>query len=522
METDGRLRTSPHREGSFGTTEMARLISERDWSDTPLGPIDDWPEALTQSLSMILHSSFELAIYWGPELVLLYNDAERRTLGALHPEALGQPARAALHEIWDEVGPMLHGVLETGVPTWSEDAPLVLARGRSVEEAYFTWSYSPIFGPSGRPEGVLLVSTETTARVLGERRLRSMYALAKTTAKRRSLDEVWRRCVATVVEDSDIPVAELHLVTGGAAVCVAAAGRGGTSRRVEGLEQRAIARAAALTGGTIVVPARDSWDGGAVSAVIVPLRVRAVTAGTPVLVLGFSPLRHISAGERGYAQLLGRQVAAAANDAVAFGQERAQAHNEGIAQERTRIERDLHDSIQRQLVGARLVTELTRDAMTSDPGHVDEMLGQLSIQLETASRELRAIIAGKQPSLLVNGGLAWALRASVESARLDVTVDGDLGRLAGPVEHELYYAIVEAIQNAVKHGGSQWVGVRFRRLPHAATALVYDAGAGFDAGRAAGGNGLRNMRERLESVGGTCRIRSRVSGGTCVRFTVPL
>ena len=123
---------------------MAARIREHDWSATSIGPISGWPPSLRTALDICLGSRHQLAIYWGPELVLLYNDAEIEALGGLHPGALGRPAREVLGEVWDVVGPMLQRVLERGEATWSEDQPLTFHPNGEPEERYFTWSYSPI------------------------------------------------------------------------------------------------------------------------------------------------------------------------------------------------------------------------------------------------------------------------------------------------------------------------------------------------------------------------------------------
>src|SRR5262249_40007989 len=103
--------------------EMGKRIRNFDWSSTPLGPISTWPSSLREAVSLCLLSRFQLAIYWGPRLVLLYNDAERDVLGAMHPHALGRPAAEVLADIWDVVGSMLHGVMATGEATWAVDQP---------------------------------------------------------------------------------------------------------------------------------------------------------------------------------------------------------------------------------------------------------------------------------------------------------------------------------------------------------------------------------------------------------------
>src|SRR5262245_33763778 len=98
-----------------GAGEMGARIRAFDWSATPLGPIGEWPPSLREVLITSLWSRFQLAIYWGPKLVLLYNDAERDVLGTMHPHALGRPDTEILADIWDVVGPMLQGVMTTGV-----------------------------------------------------------------------------------------------------------------------------------------------------------------------------------------------------------------------------------------------------------------------------------------------------------------------------------------------------------------------------------------------------------------------
>jgi signal transduction histidine kinase len=525
VTTRASLRTAAGQQrapAQLGTSAMARLIAEHEWAKTPLGPIAEWPDALWQALTLILHSAFQLAIYWGPELILLYNDAEREPLGYKHPEALGQPARLALSEIWPEVGPMLEGVLATGEPTWSEDAPLVFRRGRGDEEAYFTWSYGPIFGESGVPEGVLLVSAETTRHVLGERRLRNLNALAEQTAQRRSLDEIWRRSVDALVQDPDILLAELRVDAEGRGIFTATAEHI-RAERLASLSDSDI-EVVRRSGATAVRRARLDESGDEdCSVVVVPIPVSAMSKTVPVLALCFKPLRRVGRGERDYAQLLARQIGAAAADAAALEEEHIRVRGDGAAEERKRIQRDLHDSIQRQLVGARLVTELTRGMAMSDPAGVEHLLGELSDQLASAAAELREIAAGQYPSSLSTQGLVEAVRLAAATARLAVEIKGSLGRFDEAMEHELYYAVVEAIQNAFKHGGpGTRVGVRFRREAESVVVLVYDSGRGFDRQRTLEGRGMRNMRERLEFIGGTCQLRSSVNRGTCVRCKCPL
>jgi hypothetical protein len=94
--------------------EVGALMRAKDWSETPLGSVSSWPQSLRTAVSICLHSRFELFIWWGPELVMLYNDAYRQTLRSKHPWALGKPGSVVWAEIWDVIGPMLEHVMQTG------------------------------------------------------------------------------------------------------------------------------------------------------------------------------------------------------------------------------------------------------------------------------------------------------------------------------------------------------------------------------------------------------------------------
>ncbi len=122
---------------------LAMLVEQKDWATTPLGARELWPASLVMCERLCLDSRFPIILFWGPELVQIYNDAYRPILGGRHPRALGQTARECWPDIWDEVGPMLYSVLEKGEATWSENLLLPIERDGIPEERYFTFSYSP-------------------------------------------------------------------------------------------------------------------------------------------------------------------------------------------------------------------------------------------------------------------------------------------------------------------------------------------------------------------------------------------
>ena len=174
-----------------GGGEMGALMRTRDWSDSPLGPPEGWPDSLKLSASICISSRFDLIVWWGPDLIMLYNDSYRRTLGAKHPFALGRPGREVYPEIWDVIGPMLENVMRTGEATWSADLLLLLERSGYPEETYHTFSYTPIRDHLGKVVGVITPVTETTEKVISERRLLTLRDLAARSLDARTEKESW-------------------------------------------------------------------------------------------------------------------------------------------------------------------------------------------------------------------------------------------------------------------------------------------------------------------------------------------
>lgn len=196
-----------------GGGEMGTLMRSIDWSATPLGAVEHWPQSLRTAVSICLASYFPMLIWWGPELVKLYNDAYRVILGAKHPRAMGLQGKECWPEIWHIIGPMLEGVLNEGKATWSENQLLLLERNGYPEECYFTFSYSPIRDESGGVGGVFTAVTETTSHVLGERRLRTLREVAASAYDAKTAEDACRIAAETLTKNpEDIPFALLYLL----------------------------------------------------------------------------------------------------------------------------------------------------------------------------------------------------------------------------------------------------------------------------------------------------------------------
>ncbi len=164
-----------------GGGELGTLMAQMDWSGTPLGAVETWPQSLKTVVRILLTSRYAMWMGWGPELTFLYNDTYARvTLGKKHPWALGKPASEVWREIWNDIGPRIESVLTGGTATWDEALLLFLERSGYREETYHTFSYSPLSGDDGRIRGMLCVVTEETDRVIGERRLSFLRSLASS------------------------------------------------------------------------------------------------------------------------------------------------------------------------------------------------------------------------------------------------------------------------------------------------------------------------------------------------------
>ena len=146
-------------------------IRGRDWSETSLGPPEDWPPALRSALSLMLSCPTAMFLAWGPDLLCFYNDAYRPILGYRLDTALGRPFREVWASIWNDIGPLVDATL-SGESQALTDVMLDLSRQGEPERSWWSFTYSPVLDDAGAVNGLFCVTAETTGRVLGEARLR--------------------------------------------------------------------------------------------------------------------------------------------------------------------------------------------------------------------------------------------------------------------------------------------------------------------------------------------------------------
>ena len=429
-----------------GGGAMGRLMRALDWSQTPLGPIAAWPQSLRSAVSICLNSRFPIALYWGPELALLYNDAWSQIPGEKHPWALGRSGREVWPEIWETIGPLYAQVQATGEGVWLEDQLLPMHRYGYTEECYFNFTFSPIRGEGGRVEGIFNAVVETTFRVIEERRTRTLRELGEHTAAARSAEQVCLLAAGVLgVATADLPFCLLYLFDGpadlfkglGRARLVASAGLPADGPASLAAFAQADAGApwpwaSALASGRVEWvtgsdarlpdPVTGSVRPGADGAFVAPIAGPSAERPAGFLVAGKSPRRATDDAYHAFIQRVAAQLSAAIANARAYAEERRRA--EALAE----IDRA------KTLFFSNISHEF-RTPLTLMTGPLEELLAQPEGRIPTDARALLEVARRNTSRLLklvnslldfsrVEAGRAQASFAPVDLAAFTAELAG--------------------------------------------------------------------------------------------------
>ncbi len=325
------------------SSEMARLVNERDWSKTPLGAIEAWPQSLRTVVNILLTSRYAMWMGWGKDLTFLYNDAYRPTLGLKHPWALGTPASRVWAEIWRDIGPRIESVVKAGQATYDEGLLLFLERSGFPEETYHTFSYSPLHDDTGQVNGMLCVVTEETDRIISERRMTTLRLLSAALPSSNSETEVLAAAEQQLGRNLyDLPFTLTYLFNPQGEARLAC--RTGFTRDADRAAPAFIEAAqdqpwpaAEIFGGSKTRLLQElsesetfrhlpwgAWDKAPRLALIVPIR-QAHETPAGFLVVGQNPYRRLDPSYSGFVELIAGQLAAALANARAYEQERRRA-----------------------------------------------------------------------------------------------------------------------------------------------------------------------------------------------------
>jgi signal transduction histidine kinase/CheY-like chemotaxis protein len=347
--------SAPRKEWALaGGGEMGDLMRSIDWSRNPLGPVENWPQSLRTVLSILLTSKHPIFLWWGPELIQFYNEAYRPILGGTkHPLAMGKRGRETWAEIWDVIEPMIEAVMDRGESTYIEDGLLALYRNGFLEECYFTYAYSPIRDESGGVGGIFVACSESTKRVLGERRLRVLGELGTRAEAGKGMADACRHALDILSTDRhDIPFALIYLfdesgnkaglegVTGTAPggalspleVEWAEAGDAESAegafiwplREMSATGRRVAVRLRGIEGFPLEVPV-GPWPETIESALVLPLAKPGSAKPMGALITGLSPRLVFNAEYLQFLELAAGQIAATLSNVDAYDQERKRA-----------------------------------------------------------------------------------------------------------------------------------------------------------------------------------------------------
>src|SRR5882672_3323201 len=198
--------------GPRGVSAQSLAILAKDWADTPLGPIDSWPQSLRTTVSLCLASNFPISLAWGPRRVQIYNDGYWPICAAKHPHSMGQDFKECWASAWPAIGEAFGRAL-AGETSFLENQRMFLDRNGYLEETFFTFSFSPIRDESGRVGGLFHPVTEQTQKMLSERRTRALRDLAARTGKAKATADVFALAAQTLADyDLDLPFVLFYLL----------------------------------------------------------------------------------------------------------------------------------------------------------------------------------------------------------------------------------------------------------------------------------------------------------------------
>ncbi|MFT3924205.1 MAG: histidine kinase dimerization/phospho-acceptor domain-containing protein [Myxococcales bacterium] len=325
-----------------GGGEMGARMREFDWAKTSLGPVHSWPQSLRTCVRIILTSRQPMFVWWGDELINLYNDAYKSIVGGKHPTALGQPASVVWKEIWEEAGPRARSAMLKNEGTYDEALRLIMERNGYPEETYYTFSYSPVPNDAGGTGGILCANSDDTQRIIGERQLGLLRELSQGTADARDTQDACARAARALgTNPSDLPFALIYLADRERG-CVELKGSVGlpighpaapTRISLGAVEPWPISEV--LSSQTMRVV--DDIQGrfaplpiGASStapgqAALAPIASPSEAGYAGVLIVGLNPFRLYDDGYRGFVSLVAGQITASVANAEAYDQERKRA-----------------------------------------------------------------------------------------------------------------------------------------------------------------------------------------------------
>ena len=550
-----------------GGGEVAAEMRALDWSQNPLGPVSGWPQSLCTSVGVMLASPQPTFIFWGPEYAMLYNDSGLPILGAKHPESIGQSIKVELKEAWSVLGPLVQSVVDTGTAVYRENLLIPLNRFGFVQDGYYTFSYVPIRNEAAEIGGIFVFVIETTAYVVGARRL----ALIRELSLRSALCQTVASALLAAEEvlsqaPADVPFALLYELRGEQARLMISAGieRGLAVSPTDLPAKRSLWPLAdvAYSGRGMLVEDLPACVGklpGGPSgeltsrALVLPLAGEGQQAAHQVLIVGLNPRIPLDNEARSFLDLLARQLATSISSIRALEEKTQLAVQLAeLDRQKTQFFSNVSHEFRTPLT---LILGPTEDALSlpsralvgADLDRVHSNAQRL-LKLVNTLLEFSRIEAGKahatfQPTDLakLTTGLANAFASVVVAAGVRFVVD--CPPLPEPVwvDRNLWERVVlNLVSNAFKFTLSGQIATRLRWKGQCVELSVEDTGIGIAAedlpqlfqrfhrvegaqGRSHEGSGigLSLVKELVTLQGGEVSVTSKPGAGTTFTVSLP-
>ncbi|MEU4214636.1 SpoIIE family protein phosphatase [Actinoplanes sp. NPDC026623] len=551
-----RLRTAFERGG-----EMGRRMLELDWAPTPLGDPSGWAPELTNAVCTMLASKSQIVLFWGPEFCALYNDAYLPTVGSKHPGHLARPGREMWAETWSLLHELFRDVVTRDEAFYAADHLFMIERHGFLEETYFDVSYDPIRLGDGSVGGVFCIVSDTTRRVLADRRVRTLSALGSRLADSPDQSALGTQVVRVLGEnDADVPFAALYLddpVDGGEPTLAGVCGRPGSGCPPLGAEARRVVDAVMGSHRPGSLPVADAVDpppeSAAPEALVLP--IGAGTGDVGVLIVGVSRFLAMDRGYRDFLDLVTAQISRAVANLRAYEQERRRAAAlAALDSAKTNFFSNVSHEFRTPLT---LILGPLEDLLAG-PGLSDDQRERLLPMQRNGMRLLKLVNTVLDFSRLESGRLGAAYRptdladytarlaSTFRSAaeRAGLRLDVDCRTLPEPayIDREMWEKIVfNLLSNAVKftRAGGIRIGVAERRgfavlevsdtgvgIPAAEQRLLFDrfhrVTGSWSRSHEGTGIGLALVRELAELHGGTATARSEPGAGSTFTVEIPL
>jgi signal transduction histidine kinase/DNA-binding response OmpR family regulator len=564
-------RASSAAEDLFLTTEpLQALLREADWAATPLGPVERWPDSMRAAIKTVLLSRVPMMLWWGPQLIQLYNAAAVPVIGRKHPAAIGQGAAECYAEAWSELEPLTNLVMTGKGATFSHDLFLPYQRHGYVEETYWTLSCSPIH-QGDRVNGLLVACMDTTRQVLSERRLGLLQGLGEvSSAEADSAQQAIRMAIAVIERNrTDVPFAMAYLLD--------------DSRRflhlVEsfGVDPDTVLDWSAIPGPDDGIPGWRVVTNGAAEvvtginaafravfepsvlgavrpddAVILPLRDRSSGTVAGTLALGVNPYRELDDEYRAFCLSVAGAVSTVLTDAMAYESQRRRAENlAALDAAKTRFLQNVSHELRTPLtliLGSLQAIRLEGRAYREDVDIAER--GALRLRLlvdsllafaEADADELHAVLEPTDLAL-VTADVVSMFRAAIERAGMRLEVNAPTLPRPVEVDPEMWVRIVaNLLSNALKFTSAGSIRVSLDQIVEDAVLVVQDTGVGIPPeelarvferyyqvpgmiwrSRESIGIGLSLVSDLVRAHSGTIVVASTIGVGTTFTVRIPM